>query len=112
MTALVPSAGQAAAALAAMPALERSEIRKQALGMSGDVLEKLKWITHNSPRDASRIAAAKVILAVAALTSTTNLPRDVVKEKFERTVDVLRAFVPTDQWAALADEIRPIWGDV
>jgi hypothetical protein len=110
--ALIPSAADTSAAIEALPAQQRSEARRRALDWSPEVLESMRDLSKYAEKEAVRVSAGRVVLQVAALMSTTNLPRDVVKEKFELTIDLMREFVPEHQWAEFARRLSPIWSDV
>lgn len=98
--------------LAVLPVARRAEARQQALGYSSEVLDELRRIATESKSDKDRTAAGKVILAVAALLSSTNIPRDVVKEKWDLTVELVAELLPPERWDEFADRARAIWKDL
>jgi hypothetical protein len=104
--------GHVQADLATLPVGQRASVRRTALGYSPDVLAELKRLAEKAEKDRDRIAAGKVVLAVAALLSSTNIPRDVVKEKFELTVESAEKLMADDQFNEFCGALASIWSDV
>lgn len=109
----VPSPLAARAVAQSLPAAQRSAVRQEALSHAYEMVGVLREVANDptAPK-AAVVQAAKAVLAVSALLNSSNLPRDVVKEKFELTVDLIRAFVPEHRWTEFAARLTPIWSDV
>lgn len=109
----LPSPTQVSREMGTLPVAQRSEARQQALSYSRGWINLLDDIARDEDqKGATRVSAMKAGLAVAALLSSTNIPRDVVKEKWELTVDVIRDLLPPELWAEFAERVRPIWNDL
>lgn len=109
----LPPPAQVSREMGALPVAQRSEARNAALAYSTGWIELLDEIANDSTqKGANRVSAIKTGLAVAALLSSTNIPRDVVKEKWELTVDLVQELMPPELWSEFARRVRSIWEDV